>query len=96
MKVNVGATAVKNEGDIFGMFNSFTGRYQCPRCVKTLKDKTGLSRHFQGHTGIYSYWCEDCKKASPVVQTTMTTWLNMKGKRSPAAIVKRDFKRIAV
>ena len=53
---------IKTNDVIFGMYNSFTRKYHCPRCDKTFKDKSGLSRHYQGHTGNYSYWCELCKK----------------------------------
>ena len=33
---------------------------------KTFKDKSGLSRHYQGHTGRFSYWCELCMKGISV------------------------------
>ena len=44
------------------MLNSFTGRYHCPRCDKTFKDKSELSRHYHGHAGKFTYWCEICAK----------------------------------
>ena len=50
------------EADIFGMFNSFTGKYHCPRCDKTYGSKSGLRQHYQGHVGIFSFWCEQCSK----------------------------------
>ena len=52
----------QNGGNVFHMLNSPTGRYHCPRCDKTFKDQSELSRYYQVHTGRFSYWCEICAK----------------------------------
>ena len=52
----------KYEEDIYSMYNSITGRYQCPRCEKTYSGKSGLSQHYQIHVGKFNYWCDLCAK----------------------------------
>ena len=42
------------------------GRFPCPLCEKTFKDKSGLRRHNQAHTGNFSFWCEKCSQGFTV------------------------------
>ena len=44
-------TKAVDPGDIYHMFNKFTGKYHCPRCTKTCGSKSGLRQHYQTHLG---------------------------------------------
>ena len=81
----------QNDGNIFGMFNSFTGRYHCPRCEKTFKGKTGLSQHYQGHTGKFSYWCEMCEKGFVVKGHYSDHMAKHEGKTFPCNYCEKRF-----
>ena len=80
------------EANIFNVFDSFTKRDYCPRCDKTFKDKTGLKRHYQGHTGSFSYWCEICAKGYTVKGNFTDHMARHEGKTFPCSYCHKKFK----
>ena len=54
---------IKNtEGDTRNKYYTELKILKCSECDKKFSSKSGLDKHFQHHTGQYSYFCSQCNK----------------------------------
>ena len=81
----------KNEDHIYSMFNHVTQKYHCPQCDKTFGGKTGLRLHYQIHTGVFSYWCEMCRKGFSVKGNYTAHMAKHEGKTFPCSYCEKGF-----
>ena len=84
-------TAKKDEDHIYSMFNHVTQKYHCPQCDKTFSGRTGLRLHYQIHTGVFSYWCEMCRKGFTVKGHYSDHMAKHEGKTFPCSYCDQRF-----
>ena len=66
-------------------------KYHCPQCDKTFSGRTGVRLHYQIHTGVFSYWCERCRKGFAVKGHYSDHMAKHEGKTFPCSYCDQRF-----